>query len=291
MPSVVRISVDTPGPPSIGTGIVYDTEGKVITNWHVVADAISIAVTLPDGTETQAELFRGDIASDLALIALDDFDGLTPPSFGDAASLAIGDDVVAIGYALALTGPPSVSKGVVSGLNRTLQGTELTGLVQTDAAINNGNSGGPLVNTRGEVIGITTVKLDVGDRLGFAININSALATAAELVAQGQVPPPGFLGITGRTMFQAEALNLGLPVIGAFVVQSVELGSPAEDAGMVPGDVIVQINQSPIRSENDLTQFLQANHAGRSVRIFFWRLVQGSGWHDIAVDAILEARP
>ena len=294
LPSVVRISVDTGIALSTGTGIVYDDEGKILTNWHVVENAISISVTKPDGSNVTGEIFRGDPNADIALVVVNDFSDLSPPEFGDPSQLEVGERLVAIGHALGLAGPPTVSTGVVSALDRVLPngiGGELTGLIQTDAAINSGNSGGPLVNDRGEVIGINTAKLSSGDRIGFAINIDSAMETAEELIDLGAIPPPGFLGIAGTTLTQPEAANLGLPVSGGYLVQVVGEGTPAEDAGMLAGDVIVQMASTPIRSEADFTEFLQVNPAGSEIRIFAWRLVQGSGWEPVELDATLSTRP
>lgn len=277
-----------------GTGIVFDGAGKILTNWHVVENAISITVTLPDETAVPATLFRGDPDRDIALITISDQAGLVPPVFGDVSELEVGQDVVAIGHALGLAGPPSVSTGIVSALGRVLPngiGGLLTGLIQTDAAINSGNSGGPLVNDRGEVIGINTAKLSNGDRIGFAINIEYALEAATDLIALGPVQPPGFLGIAGRTMLQPEASNLGLPVTGGYVVQAVGIGSPADLAGLLLGDVIVQIDSTPIRNEVEFAAFLNDNPAGTEIRIFIWRLVTGTGWAPVALDATLTERP
>lgn len=273
---------------------MFDDEGKILTNWHVVDGAIAISVTLPDETVVTAELFRGDPERDIALITIDDPAGLVPPTFGDISELEVGQDVVAIGHALGLAGPPTVSKGVVSALGRVLPsgaGGDLTGLIQTDAAINNGNSGGPLVNNRGEVIGVNTAKLSNGDRVGFAINIENALASAADLITLGPIQPPGFLGIAGRTMLQAEASNLGLPVAGGYVVQAIGVDSPADVAGLLISDVIVQMATTPIRSELEFAEFLKLNPAGTEVRIFIWRLVSGTGWSPLAIDATLSVRP
>ncbi len=294
LPSVVRIAVDTGTTQGTGTGIVFDEEGKILTNWHVVEDAVSISVTKPDESVVSAELFRGDPDADIALIVVKDVTNLDPPLFGDSTELEVGDDVVAIGHALGLPGPPTISKGVVSALDRSLPngpGGELTGLIQTDAAINSGNSGGPLVNDLGQVIGMNTARLSSGDRIGFAINIENALETADELILLGPIPPPGFLGIVGRTMFQPEAINLGLPGSGGLVVQVVAEGSPAHEAGMQPADVIVQMNTTRIRSEFDFTSFLILSPAESEVRIFGWRLVLGSGWQPIVIDAVLSTRP
>jgi serine protease Do len=292
--SVVRVSVDTPAGPASGTGIVFDEEGMILTNWHVVENALSISVTKSDASVVSARLYRGNTDRDIALISVTAFDGLQPATFGDAAELEVGDDVVAIGFALGLLGPPTVSKGVISALNRTLAnngGPDLTGLIQTDAAINPGNSGGPLINTRGEVIGMNTAKLSAGDRIGFAINANDALAVADDLIAEGPIPAPGYLGIGGRSMLQPEAAGLGLPITGGYLVQQVGDGTPASAGGLLPGDVIVQIDTTPIRSEADFILFLSNHPAGTQIHIYTWRLVTGSGWQPISVDATLSTRP
>lgn len=290
----MRVSVDTGVALSTGTGIVYDNEGKILTNWHVIENAISISVTKPDGTAVTGEIFRGDPNADIGLIVVNDFEGLGPPVFGDPTELEVGERLVAIGHALGLEGPPTVSTGVVSALGRTLPnglGGELTGLIQTDAAINSGNSGGPLINDRGEVIGVNTARLSSGDRIGFAINIESAMETAAELIELGAIPPPGFLGVAGRTLPQPEAANLGLPLIGGYIVEVVGEATPAEAAGVLVGDVIVQMASTPILNEADFTEFLQLNPAGSEIRIFVWRLVQNSGWEPVELDATLSMRP
>ena len=277
-----------------GTGIVYDEDGKILTNWHVVEEALSIMVTLPDGEVVEADLYRGDPDNDIALITIGPGSGLTPPDFGEASSLRVGDPVVAIGHALGLEGPPTVSSGIVSALERILpsgNGGLLTGLIQTDAAINNGNSGGPLVNDLGQVIGINTAKLSSGDRIGFAINIQNALAAAEDMIAQGPVPPPGYLGIAGRTLLQGEAQNLGLPVTGGYVVQAIGPGTPADLSGMLVGDIIVQMDTTPIRNEIDFTLFLQGTPAGSEIAVFIWRLVSGTGWQPIVAEPTLIARP
>ena len=293
--AVVRISVDTPSGPASGTGIVFNDEGMILTNWHVVQDALSISVTKPNGSAVIASLYRGDVDRDIALIVINSlFSDLQPATFGDSTLLEVGDDVVAIGFALGLAGPPTVSKGVVSALNRTLAnngGPDLTGLIQTDAAINPGNSGGPLINMRGDVIGMNTAKLSAGDRIGFAINANGMLSVVAELIAAGPVPSPGYLGVAGRTMPQSEAASLGLPITGGYLIQIVGDGTPAAAGGLKPGDVIVQIDGTPIRSEEDFILFLSAHSAGSEVLIYIWRLVTGSGWQPVSMGTTLVQHP
>lgn len=298
VPSVVQIAVDFGDGQGVGTGVVYDTSGRILTNWHVIEGARNISVGKPDGTVVPAEAFRWDPLIDLAIIEVQDTSGLVPATFGDSSELQVGEDVIAIGYALGLEGGPTVSKGVVSALNRTIVGAggaDLTGLVQTDAAINSGNSGGPLVNMRGEVIGINTARLTVGEGVGFAINISTAIQTADQLISLGPAPPPGFLGIGGETVSRALAVALGLPDRPAFIVRAVGAGSPAEVAGLQVNDVIDTIDTTPILSSGTLTQFLRDHPAGTVVTVFLWRLVPGSeldpDWEPVEIEVTLTDRP
>ena len=166
-----------------GTGIVLTSDGEVLTNAHVIENATSIQVTLAGTDKTyRADLVAADSSEDLALLQLRNASGLTAATLGDSSTLQVGDDVVAIGNALALEGGPTVTKGIVSALNRQISTSEsesLDGLIQTDAAISSGNSGGPLVNARGEVVGINTAVAASGDtttaeNIGFAISIDKA---------------------------------------------------------------------------------------------------------------------
>ena len=268
-PSVVQIAVNFDRGRGVGTGVVLDSSGLILTNWHVVEDAKMITVAFDDGSIVEGEFFRRDPQLDLAIVRVD-HSGLQPANFGDSEQLKIGEDVVAIGHALGLRGGPTVSKGVVSALDRTLVGHprgDLTGLIQTDAAINEGNSGGPLVNMFGEVVGINTAKINIGDRIGFAINMNDAKAAAYSLIEQGPVPPPGFLGVGGIDVTRALAWAIGLPVSEGFGVTSIEPGSPAEEAGIELDDIIVQMNETVITDGQDLTEFLGEHPSGSSVKI------------------------
>ena len=268
-PSVVQIAVNFERGRGVGTGVVLDSNGLILTNWHVVEDAKMITVAFDDGSIVEGEFFRRDPQLDLAIVRVDHSD-LQPAKFGDSEKLKIGEDVVAIGHALGLRGGPTVSKGVVSALDRTLVGHprgDLTGLIQTDAAINEGNSGGPLVNMFGEVVGINTAKINIGDRIGFAINMNDAKTAAYSLIAQGPVPPPGFLGVGGIDVTRALAWAIGLPVEEGFGVTSIEPGSPAEEAGIELDDIIVQLNETVIADGEDLTEFLGEHPSGSNVKI------------------------
>lgn len=289
-PSVVQIAVSLERGQGVGTGVILDEEGLILTNWHVVEGAVAITVGFEDGTVAEGELFRRDPQLDLAIIKVTGETGLRPAIFGDSDALRIGEDVVAIGHALGLRGGPTVSKGVVSALDRTIVGDaggDLTGLVQTDAAINEGNSGGPLVNMFGEVVGINTAKINIGDRIGFAININAAKTAADRLIAQGPVPPPGFLGVGGVDVTRALARALRLPVGEGFGVTVIEPGSPADEAGIQLDDIIVQLDTTEITRGQDLTDFLREHPSGSNISITVVRDAQFL----VSLEATLVERP
>ena len=289
-PSIVQIAVSMRRGQGVGTGVILDEDGLILTNWHVVEGAQSITVAFEDGTISEGELFRRDPQLDLAIIRVEAKSGLRPAVFGDSDGLRIGEDVVAIGHALGLRGGPTVSKGVVSAIDRTIVGEaggDLTGLVQTDAAINEGNSGGPLVNMFGEVVGINTAKINIGDRIGFAININAAKSAAYSLIAQGPLPPPGFLGVGGVDVTRALARALRLPVTEGFGVTIIEPGSPAAGAGIELDDIIVQLDETEIRRGQDLTDFLRDTPSGTEIKI---TVVRDSQFL-VTLDATLVERP
>ena len=269
-PSIVQVAVSLRRGQRVGTGVILDDDGLILTNWHVVEGAESITVAFEDGTISEGELFRRDQQLDLAIIRVEAKTNLRPAIFGDSDALRVGEDIVAIGHALGLRGGPTVSKGVVSALDRTIVGEaggDLTGLVQTDAAINEGNSGGPLVNMFGEVVGINTAKINIGDRIGFAININAAKSAAYSLIAQGPLPPTGFLGVGGVDVTRALARALRLPVNEGFGVTIIEPGSPAADAGIELDDIIVQLDEVEIKRSQDLTDFLRDAPSGSEITI------------------------
>ena len=207
-PSVVQIvteisamgAVNQPAPSrGVGTGIIMDEEGHILTNNHVIRGAQSIMVTLNNGDSFPAELIGGDANTDTAVIKID-AGGLQPAILGRSADLEVGAEVIAIGHALGLPGGPTVSKGVVSALGRSIDvdpRITMVDLIQTDASINPGNSGGPLANARAEVIGINTAVIPGSQGIGFAINIDDAQFIAEQLLARGYVDR-GFLGIYGR---------------------------------------------------------------------------------------------
>ncbi|HVM13110.1 MAG TPA: trypsin-like peptidase domain-containing protein [Egibacteraceae bacterium] len=249
LPSVARVDVAGMRGPGSGSAVIFREDGYLLTNNHVVADVQQVRVTLPDGTPRDAEVVGTDPGSDLAVLRIEDAEGLPVPAFAESAP-RVGETTIAIGSPFGLEG--TVTAGVVSALNRnvTTPGAPLVDLIQTDAAINPGNSGGPLVNDRGEVIGINTAIIsqsggNVG--LGFAIPVATVLPIAEQLVEQGFVEHAQ-LGIRGQDVDPAVAELYGLQVTEGAVVVDVEPGSPAEEAGLSRGDIITAIDGEEVDS-------------------------------------------
>ncbi len=288
-PSVVQIAVTISGAtrPNVGTGIIYDADGHILTNSHVVDRAQVIKVSKADGEVMTARLLREDRVSDLAVLKIE-ADGLVAARFGNSDELRVGEEVLAVGHALGLDGGPTVSKGVVSALDRAIvssSGRQLSGLIQTDAAINEGNSGGPLVNLRGEVVGLNSARMSAGEGVGFALNVNAVRSTAAMLIALGPLPPPGYLGAFGIDIRPALAAALGLPVRVGFGVTQVDEGSPADGAGIQDDDIIIRVDDKDITGGADLNEFLRLHAAGESVVVVVVRgnYLQGFKLHRVDV--------
>ena len=274
-PSIVQISVRHADGVGSGTGIIFDADGSIVTNWHIIEGANAINVILHSGETLEATMMREDSALDIAVLAVDAQDSV-PAKFGDSDALRVGEDVVSIGHAFGLSGGPSVSRGVISALNRTVadgSGTIFEGLIQTDAAINVGSSGGALVNSMGEVVGINIGTIDVGQGANFAIDINTVIEGANRLMALGEREQPGYLGLGGVDVTPYVAFQRALPVSEGFGVRYVDPGSPAA-AGFMIDDIIVKIDNTPIRGKTDFTEFLRIHPDGTDVVI---RTIRGEG--------------
>lgn len=282
-PAVVSIQTDIGGrrqASAAGTGIVLTANGEVLTNAHVVQGATTIHVTLAGESQSRtATLVGADTDADLALLRIDDASGLPVATLGSSADLAVGDDVVAIGNALALRGGPTVTRGIVSALGRSLDtgdGT-MTGLVQTDASISSGNSGGPLVNAAGEVIGINTAVATTGggtaaENIGFAIAIDVARPVIERLRTGGDEATPGYLGV-----------SIADPTDGSrgAVLTSVADGSPAEVAGLAADDLVTAVDGTTIDGAAALAAAVRAHSPGDEVRVTYLR---GGDTRTVTVD-------
>ena len=256
----------------VGTGIIVRDDGYVLTNNHVVADAQTIMVTLYNGQGYVGHLVGGDFNPDVAILKIDAA-GLQPARTGSATNLRVGEDVIAIGHALALSGGPTVSRGVISALGRSIDaGPQDTyvDLIQTDASINPGNSGGPLVNRFGEVIGVNTVTIPGGQGIGFAINIDDALLISEQLIEKGYVER-GFLGISPVNLTPAIAAQIGVPVSEGILVARVVEYSGAHAAGLQGEDVIVALGGQTIRNTGELSKFLLENLPGEQISVRIYR--------------------
>lgn len=294
-PSVVRIASGG----NVGTGFFIDDEGHIITNNHVIAGGVgrppTPIVTLSDGSVYEATIVGVDPRSDLALLKIEADGPVQPLTLVDLDDVQIGDDVVAIGYALDLEGGEgpsfSVTRGIVSQKNRGIQETSpILGSVQTDAAINRGNSGGPLLNLYGEVVGVNTAlqpdassPTGIAQGIGYAVGADTVRAVYEELKAEGRVSR-GLLGVRGfEALRPARARQLGVPEDkgGVYLPRpeemlvanatSVEPGGPADQAGIRPGDVITMIEGEEIRSEGDLAVAMIRHAPGEEVEVEIYR--------------------
>ncbi len=270
-----------------GSGFVIDKEGHIVTNYHVIADARTVEVTLHNRKKYRANVIGTDPAHDLAVIQIKAPD-LTPAVLGDSRNLKVGQKVYAIGNPFGLSG--TMTRGIVSSIRpvREPNGATIDEAIQTDAAINPGNSGGPLLNWHGEVIGINTMILSsVGQNagIGFAIPVNAAKAVLGDLVTLGRVRRPA-LGVRTIPIGPELANEIGLAADYGLLVVSVVPGSSADRAGlrggseraylgnipiMLGGDLIVGIDGQDVQDQQDLSQVMNNHRAGDTVRVTIYR--------------------
>ncbi|MCL2838899.1 MAG: trypsin-like peptidase domain-containing protein [Oscillospiraceae bacterium] len=261
---------------SSGSGIILNSEGYIATNDHVIDGAREIVVTLNTGVEIPARLVGRDPRSDLAVLKVDTNEELHPAAIGDSSRVEVGDLAIAIGNPLGQEFAGTVTQGVISAINRTItvQG-RVFNLIQTDAAINMGNSGGPLVNHYGQIVGINTLKLSAGgvEGMGFAIPISTAMPIIADLIAHGYVQGRPVIGISGRVINSARAQQQGL-VPGIQVMDVLE-NSGAQNAGIRRGDIIISINGTAIANIDELNRALEQHSAGDIVTLEVFRYTTG----------------
>ncbi len=257
---------------SLGSGIIVDgKKGLVLTNAHVINADDEIMVHLQDGREFPAAITGMEPDFDIAVLKISGAPRLPSVPLGDSSDIMPGETVIAIGNPFGFE--HTVTTGVVSALNRTLRpqgGGMLTGLIQTDAAINPGNSGGPLLNIDGSLIGINTAIDARGEGLGFAIPVNKAKRVMAGMLGQGGMGPLWF-GITGENVGRNIARTAGLQKNAGVLVTGVEPGTPAANAGIMPGDIVRRINSTELRDIDDYLGALRNQVEGEGASLDIWR--------------------
>jgi len=270
-----------------GSGFFISSDGLIVTNNHVVENAEKIKVRLADSTELTAKVVGRDAATDVALIKVEGKGPFTPLSLGDSDAVRVGEWVMAVGNPLAME--HTVTVGVVSAKGRALGLSEATrsfeNFIQTDAAINLGNSGGPLVNLRGEVVGMNTAINAAGQNLGFAIPVNTVKAVVPQLKAKGKVVR-GYLGVTVTNVDQKAQESFKLPSRDGALVESVNKGGPADKSDLKAGDVIVTVGGTPVKETRQLIDRVSATAPGQKVELEVVR----DGKH-ITVPVVLGERP
>lgn len=282
-PSVVGISnlqnqgnmFDQRTSETTGSGVIFDTEGHIVTNNHVVKDAQRLLVTLADGNEEEAKLVGADPRTDLAVLKIEVNDHVTPAQFGDSDKVAVGEDVVAIGNPLGLRFARSVTAGIISGLNRiiTTEDGYVARLIQTDAAINPGNSGGALVNLNGQVIGINSVKIAVQgyEGMGFAIPAQQVKSIINDIVQNGRVIRPVMgIKILGEISAQ-QASYFNVPINEGVAIAPIQ-GGPAEKAGLKEYDIITRLDGEKIQTSVQLQESILKHKPGDTIEVAIARL-------------------
>jgi serine protease Do len=308
LPAVVNVTTDVFQPDQfgnvqqgkgVGTGFIVRQDGIIVTNCHVVegGSKITVSTSADKPTQYDARVIGGDCQHDLAVLKVD-ANGLPTVPLGDSSALQLGQPVVAIGYALALEGGPTVTSGIVSSLDRTITVPDpsctvcqngqrvYTDVIQTDAAINHGNSGGPLLNLAGQVVGINSAGDDNAQNIGFAIAIDSAESAIQQAVSD-PLAAAAYLGVTSQTVTPGIAMQLGLPVdTGAYVIATTN-GGPASQAGIKDGEVITAIDGSTVSSADDVGSILAKLSPGQTVSVDL--AVPNGGTR--SVDVTLGTRP
>lgn len=258
--------------PGLGSGFIFDKEGYILTNNHVVSGAEDITVHLQDGRKFKAKMVGADARNDLAVIKIEG-NNLPTVEFGNSGQLKVGQLAIAIGSPYDLNFQNTVTTGVVSALNRTIRtedGNLLEGLIQTDASINPGNSGGPLLDSQGRVIGINTAILGSAQGIGFAIPIDTAKEIIDDLIKYGKVKRP-WLGIYGSGIDEKVAEYYNLPVKQGVLILQVIPDSPADKAGLKGGDIIIEVDRQRIKDMEELRSVIKEKGIGTEIQVLIIR--------------------
>lgn len=275
IPAVVSLECSGWNTASTGTGVVLTKNGYLVTNSHVVEDAQAIRVCLTDGRSFTAQVVGEDPVTDLAVLYIPAED-LTPAEFGDSGALRVGDAVAAIGDPMGMALRGSMTDGIISAINRdvSVSGRTMT-LIQTNAALNSGNSGGPLINCYGQVVGINTMKISTftngssAEGLGFAIPSTTVKEIVDQLISQGYVSGRPTLGLDGTGVGTFYQRYYGLPA-GLFVTEITQ-DSPAEKNGMEAGDILISVDDEKIQDTDTLNRILSDRQVGDTVTVVFFR--------------------
>ena len=268
-PSVVRLDIRHANGSRVGSGsgVIVSPDGLILTNSHVVQGAKRAEVTTLDGRSLAARILGDDPDTDLALLRVDEAATLPAARLGDSKQLKRGEIAIAIGNPLGFDA--TVTAGVVSALGRSLKsksGRLIDDVIQTDAALNPGNSGGPLVSSRGEVIGINTAMIAGAQGICFAVAANTARFVLGEIIRHGRVRR-AYLGVGAGTIALPRriALRLGLVQATGATVTAVEAGGPADEASLLTGDILLAVDSAPVTGADDLVRLLDAEKIGRTV--------------------------
>jgi serine protease Do len=248
----------------VGSGIIIDDKGHILTNNHVIDGTDRLRVTLGDSKQVSAKVVGTDDETDLAVVRAEPLEinsndavKFQPVNLGNSEELKVGQIVMAVGNPFGLTGGPTVTAGIISSLNRNVQFENgILELVQTDAAINPGNSGGPLINTKGEVVAINTAKIPYGQGIGFALPINTVKSILSDLIENGHVTRP-WLGISTVKLNPRMASFYRLPIVRGALIVNVEPYSPADNAGLRRGDIIEEIDGNKIESPSQISSYIR----------------------------------
>jgi serine protease Do len=256
----------------LGSGIIFDSNGGILTNSHIVDEADRVEVVTTDGKKFQGEVLGSDSMSDVAVVRVDG-ESLPAVKLGDSDKIVVGQIAIAIGnpYGFLLPGP-TATVGVISGLKRHIhiENHMYEDLIQTDASINPGNSGGPLVDSSGLVVGVNTANIPFAQGIGFAIPINAARKIAKELIEQGRVVRP-YLGISGLTLNHDIAESYNISQEKGILVVKVGRGSPAHRSGMAAGDIVLEADRKALESWEDLQHVVRNKKVGEKLELSIGR--------------------
>ena len=285
--SVVSITSSSGSGTSTGTGVILSEDGYIVTNYHVIENGVRITVLLHDDREFSAWIVGSDPATDLAVLKIE-ADGLTGAQFGDSDVLRVGDSVVAIGDPLGIEYRGTMTDGIISAINRNMNiDGRLMNLIQTNAALNSGNSGGPLINSCGQVIGINTVKIGAFtdkagvEGIGFAIPSTTVTDIVNQIIETGYVSGRPSIGFTGESISLFYQRYYRLP--SGMYITDITPGSYAEQVGLQEGDILISVDDTRIYEPSDLDTLLYGYAAGDTVTIIIYR-----GGYTMQADLVLE---